>query len=124
MKTDTASRTPTSELESRRDARHPQIILVLDRAHPLSGGARHSLASITRVTIGRARKRGSERIVENGAPTLRILLQDDRVSGSHAALEHQDGAWHFADCGSTNGSRVNGREVRKSQLADGDILEI
>lgn len=124
METDTQSRTPTSELESRRDAHHPQIILVLDRARPLSGGARHSLASITRVTIGRARERGAERIVEDGAPTLRLLLQDERVSGSHAVLEHRDGAWHFADTGSTNGSRVNGRDVRRSQLADGDVLEI
>jgi transcriptional regulator of acetoin/glycerol metabolism len=124
METDTETKTPTSELESRRDARHPQIILLLDRARPLSGGARHSLASIARVTIGRGRERGSERVVDDGVPTLRILLPDERVSGSHAVVEQRDGAWHFADCGSTNGSRVNGRDVRKSQLADGDVLEV
>ena len=120
----TETRTATSEREGALDAAQPQLILVLDRARPLSGGERHSLANIARVTIGRARERRATRIVEDGVATLRIQLADERVSALHATLDRVDGEWRLVDPGSTNGSHVNGRAARLATLEDGDILEI
>jgi transcriptional regulator with AAA-type ATPase domain len=124
--TDTETKTATSEREARYDARHPQLVLVTDRARPLTGGARHSLVNIERVTVGRARGQGREatRVVDKGVATLRLLLPDERVSASHAVLERRDGAWSFSDDDSTNGSRINGRDVRTCALQEGDILEL
>jgi transcriptional regulator with AAA-type ATPase domain len=126
MEQDTQTKTATSERAAGSDASHPQLVLVLDRARPTAGSARHSLASIARVTVGRARarQRGAARVVEEGVPTLSILLPDDRVSALHAVIERREGRWHFADSDSTNGSRVNGRDTRRCALEDGDVLEI
>ncbi len=120
----TETLTATSAREGAPDAAQPQLVLVLDRAHPQSGGERHSLASIARVTIGRARERRAARIVEDGAATLRIELADERVSSLHATLDRVDDGWRLTDRDSTNGSHVNERAVRAATLEDGDILEI
>jgi transcriptional regulator of acetoin/glycerol metabolism len=116
--------TATSERDHPRDSMHPQLLLVIDRAHPLAGGARHSLANIHCVKLGRGAARSAARVVEDGRGTLRMTLLDDRVSTSHARIENRDGRWHLTDCGSTNGSRVNGRDVREVALEDGDVIEI
>jgi DNA-binding NtrC family response regulator len=113
-----------SERQGTKDGPQPHLFLVIDRARPLASGARHSLANIERVTIGRGRARSAGRLVEGGARTLRILLADDRVSALHATLEKREGTWHLHDRGSTNGSRINGRDVRSGPLADGDVVEI
>jgi len=121
---DTQTVTAASERDPALDVFHPQLVLVIDRAQPLAGGVRHSLASIERVTVGRGPRRSAARVVEDGHGTLKILLPDERVSSLHARFERRDGGWHLTDCGSTNGSRVGGRNVRETALADGDVIEI
>jgi transcriptional regulator of acetoin/glycerol metabolism len=121
---ETETNTATSKREASRDAHHAQLVLVMDRAHPLAGGARHSLASIERVTMGRSRTGGAERVVQDGTPTLSLLLADARVSAAHAVLERHAGQWSFTDRGSSNGSKINGRDVRTATLEDGDVLEL
>jgi transcriptional regulator of acetoin/glycerol metabolism len=124
MSTDTETVTAESEREKARDASQPQLVLIIDRARPLSGGARHSLANIDRVTIGRGRTRSTTRTIEDGLRTLRVVLPDERVSVSHAVLDRTRDGWTFADQGSTNGSRVNARDVRSTRIGDGDLIEI
>ncbi|MEO8202187.1 MAG: transglycosylase SLT domain-containing protein, partial [Gemmatimonadota bacterium] len=48
--------------------------------------------------------------------------QDARVSGHHAHIVLQQGAYHLIDAGSTNGTMVNGQRVVKHQLATGDRI--
>jgi len=67
---DTRTVTAASERERALDAFHPQLVLVIDRAQPLMGGVRHSLASIDRVTVGRGPGRSAARVLEDGRGTL------------------------------------------------------
>jgi transcriptional regulator of acetoin/glycerol metabolism len=121
---DTRTVTADSQRSHEVDVSQPALMLVFDRARPLVGGARHALANIDRVTIGRGRTRSSERVVEDGRPTLKILVGDDRVSSLHASIERVAQGWTFTDCDSTNGSRVNRHEVETKVLSDGDLIEI
>ncbi|HEV3318387.1 MAG TPA: DUF3662 and FHA domain-containing protein [Solirubrobacteraceae bacterium] len=54
-----------------------------------------------------------------------IVLDDTGVSRRHAELRPDGGGWTVADLGSTNGVRVNGREIRGPHpLRAGDRLEL
>lgn len=46
------------------------------------------------------------------------------ISRRHARLYQQGDDYWLEDLGSTNGTFVNGRAVRKQTLADGDVIEI
>jgi transcriptional regulator of acetoin/glycerol metabolism len=121
---DTRTVTAASERDPALDVVHPQLVLVIDRAQPLAAGARHSLANIERVTVGRGPRRAAARVVADGRATLKILLPDERASSLHAVLERRGAGWHLSDCGSTNGSRVGGRTIRETELEDGEVIEI
>jgi DNA-binding NtrC family response regulator len=121
---ETQSAADASERVSAHDVLQPQLVLVLERARPLAGGARHSLASIDRVTIGRGATRTARRVVADGRRTLELLVPDERISSRHACIEREAETWSFADCHSTNGSSVNRRRTRAVTLSDGDIVEI
>jgi transcriptional regulator of acetoin/glycerol metabolism len=121
---DTGTITAASSRRPGTEQAQPAIVLLIDRARPLAGGARHSLANIDQVRIGRGRSRAVERIMEDGRPTIQISLPDDRVSTVHARIERRSEGWRLVDCGSTNGCRVNRSEVQATLLADGDVLEI
>src|SRR3712207_356963 len=50
-----------------------------------------------------------------------VVLDDANVSRKHAEIRPGPQGWTIADLGSTNGTRVNGREVRGAQpINDGD----
>lgn len=52
-----------------------------------------------------------------------IAINDGFVSGSHAEISYNQGAWWLMDVGSTNGTQVNGQPVHgKMQLHSGDIV--
>lgn len=52
-----------------------------------------------------------------------IAINDGFVSGSHAEISFNQGAWWLMDVGSTNGTQVNGQPVQgKVQLNNGDIV--
>lgn len=53
-----------------------------------------------------------------------LLLDDPLVSSSHARLLYKDDAWVIQDLGSTNGTMIDGRLVRESQLRPGAELAI
>jgi Protein of unknown function (DUF3662)/FHA domain len=54
-----------------------------------------------------------------------IVIEDSGVSRRHAELRPRGGAWRIEDLGSTNGVRVNGREVNGAQeLLSGDRVEM
>lgn len=54
-----------------------------------------------------------------------IVLDDDFVSTTHAALTYRGRAWYVEDLGSTNGTFVNGSQVDGlSPIAFGDEIQI
>ena len=53
-----------------------------------------------------------------------IVLEDRRVSRSHARLINAGGHWIVRDEGSTNGTFVNGRMVTQHTLKEGDRLSL
>lgn len=56
-------------------------------------------------------------------PENSIAINDGFVSGSHAEISFNQGAWWLLDLGSTNGTQVNGQPVQgKVQLHQGDIV--
>ena len=59
-------------------------------------------------------------------PTTDITLLDESISREHAIVAWDAAAGCFAveDLQSTNGTRVNGKRVRSSPLADGDEIQV
>ncbi|HEX4281860.1 MAG TPA: DUF3662 and FHA domain-containing protein [Solirubrobacteraceae bacterium] len=54
-----------------------------------------------------------------------VVLNDPNVSRQHAEIRPRGGSWVLADLGSTNGSRLNGRQIEGSEvLRDGDEIEV
>lgn len=70
---------------------------------------RFSLDEGTELTIG-------------AAATCTVRLQAVDVSRSHALVSCQRGKVVILDLGSTNGTFVNGRRVKESELAAGDLI--
>ncbi len=51
-----------------------------------------------------------------------VVLDHASVSRRHALLRFRDGRWVVRDLESTNGTRVNGRDVMRCRLEPGDRL--
>jgi hypothetical protein len=75
--------------------------------------------------------RSGETFVLQGARTLigrspdcPVFLDDVTVSRRHAELVQQDGHWSIEDQGSLNGTFVNRRRVEKTEVSDGDEIQI
>lgn len=57
-------------------------------------------------------------------PECDVTLDEPSVSRRHARLEPGGDNWTIVDLGSTNGVRVNGEQVARATLRDGDRLEL
>ncbi|MBM4005966.1 MAG: FHA domain-containing protein [Planctomycetes bacterium] len=58
-------------------------------------------------------------------PTCQIVLNDPKVSRSHARLDCVSGVWRVQDSGSQAGTELNGRRLAANEsheLSDGDVL--
>jgi hypothetical protein len=54
-----------------------------------------------------------------------IVLSDPNVSRQHAEIRPRGGSWAVTDLGSTNGSRINGRQLEGSEVVrPGDEIEL
>lgn len=54
-----------------------------------------------------------------------LVLNDPNVSRQHAELRPRGSSWVFTDLGSTNGSRINGHPVERSEVVrPGDEIEL
>jgi len=53
------------------------------------------------------------------------ILRDDKVSRIHASLERLGrGSYLIWDCGSINGTAVNGKRVNSASLTTGDEIQV
>jgi pSer/pThr/pTyr-binding forkhead associated (FHA) protein len=57
-------------------------------------------------------------------PSSDILLEDPRVSASHAMIRRSESEWLLADIGSKNGTFVNAARVTEMAVRDGDWLSL
>jgi pSer/pThr/pTyr-binding forkhead associated (FHA) protein len=53
-----------------------------------------------------------------------LTLNDDAMSGNHAAIELGSSGFKIRDMGSTNGTLVNGSKVNAADLKHGDKIKI
>jgi pSer/pThr/pTyr-binding forkhead associated (FHA) protein len=53
-----------------------------------------------------------------------IVIDNLAVSGEHAAILMQGGDVYIEDLGSTNGTFINGKAVKKQQLENNDTIEV
>jgi len=53
-----------------------------------------------------------------------LVLHDFFASGLHARIKKEEGKIILYDMASTNGTRVNGKEIVKAELHEGDVIEI
>ena len=104
--------------------KQPLLFRVFACARPLGTSARHSLAELDTVLLGRADSPGFERRGEGKKGVLALHVDDPRVSAQHARLTRALGRWTLQDLESRNGTLVNGDRVASAVLADGDVLEI
>ena len=74
---------------------------------------------------GRTIEVAAPTVVGRDAPSGIRLERDEFASGRHARIEPRpDGAW-VDDLGSTNGTFVNGKRLKRAQLAKaGDVIRI
>lgn len=66
----------------------------------------------------------ASRLLIGRHPWNDVQLDHDSVSRYHAMLVREGGHWTVVDLNSTNGIRVNDREVRQQRLRHGDIVQI
>ena len=97
-----AAREPTTELG--------RLVIVASPSGEPAAGATFALDAIT--SLGRD--------VNNS-----IVLEDEFVSTTHAALTYRGRAWYVEDLGSTNGTFVNGSQVDGlAPIAFGDEIQV
>ncbi|GAC1427853.1 MAG: DUF3662 and FHA domain-containing protein [Chloroflexota bacterium] len=53
-----------------------------------------------------------------------IALDDKRISRYHARLRYAGGHWTLSDLNSTNGTFVNGRQIKQRTVLEGDLISL
>ena len=66
---------------------------------------------------------GSNTIGRDGQRS-ELMVDDPSVSGEHARIRYENGAFVLYDLASTNGTLVNGQRVDKQRLVDGDQVRL
>jgi pSer/pThr/pTyr-binding forkhead associated (FHA) protein len=99
------------ERERSKERKRPEAKLVATRAIVSLGDRRYVLDG-PKAVVGRSKEAD-------------CVLRDPNVSRRHAELRRgETGDWHIADLGSTNGVKVNGRQVSSSRLRPGDEVTV
>ena len=71
---------------------------------------------------GRRRMLSGDRLVLGRSREADVVLDDPNVSRRHAELRRDGSRWSISDLGSTNGVKVNGRRVERTELDPGDEI--
>jgi transcriptional regulator with GAF, ATPase, and Fis domain len=87
---------------------------------PLAHAARLRIGDADSVVVGR----GSRVSAARNGTSLRVEIDDGRMSGTHARLQRVLGEWMVEDASSKNGTFVDGQRVDQAPLRDGAVLEM
>lgn len=68
------------------------------------------------------RLRQSVNLIGRDSGRADVVIDESSVSGEHAKVRYESGAFVLYDLASTNGTFVNGKRVQKQRLFDGDTL--
>ncbi len=85
---------------------------------------RHLLVRMNGAFVGQVLKLEGEVCTIGRAPGSTLWLRDDGVSRDHARVEQDGEDYRVVDCGSANGTYVEGQRVERQGLADGDIIQL
>jgi hypothetical protein len=78
---------------------------------------------VVRLTYdGTSRQLDQQKIVIGRSRDCDIQLADANVSRRHAELRQEGASYWVVDLGSTNGTEVNGKRVKRAKLRDGDKI--
>ena len=58
------------------------------------------------------------------AEECELMIDDGSVSGTHGRISEVNGQWILEDLGSSNGTTLNGADVRSAALKDGDVFAL
>jgi len=98
----------------------PYLFLEVECDRCLAGPARHLLAGLETVRLGR----GPGRTARMAGLVLELTVPDARMSGAHAELVRRENGWTIRDLDSTNGTRVDGERVRMAELIDRALIQV
>ena len=111
----------TDEQEARKPRAVPYLFLEIECERPLLGPARHLLAGVDRVRLGR----GGQRMAQRGSDqALEVSLPDGWMSKAHAELSRERDGWTIRDLGSKNGTLVDGEIVQAAELPDQALVQL
>jgi hypothetical protein len=78
---------------------------------------------VVRLTYdGTSRELDQQKIVIGRSRDCDIQLADANVSRRHAELRQEGASYWIVDLGSTNGTEVNGKRIKRAELRDGDKI--
>ncbi|CAB4932382.1 unannotated protein [freshwater metagenome] len=122
---------------SKRESIHSPIDLLADYVASLPHDERDVVAQIqssggekAMVLIYRGESKGSRFLITHDGASIgrgsssSIFLDDVTVSRSHALIEKEDAGFLLRDCGSLNGTYINGDSVKEVFLKSGDAIQI
>jgi len=64
-----------------------------------------------------------ESVTIGRALTCKIWMDDAKLSREHCRLERINNAWILSDLGSTNGTWLDGRQIDRERIGDGESFE-
>lgn len=99
----------------------PYLFLEIECERPLVGPARHLLAELECVRLGRGPRR-TARVSSDGV--LDLVLPDGWMSEAHAELRRQNGRWTVHDLRSKNGTLVDGERIETADLPDQTLFQL
>ncbi|MBS0194806.1 MAG: GGDEF domain-containing protein [Proteobacteria bacterium] len=97
---------------------------VVDATRQVSDAARPRLVVVSGMLLGLQVELGEQPILVGRSPDCGIALQHPSVSRNHCRVWHADDAFWIEDLGSTNHTYLNGLQVGRAQLRDGDQISV
>jgi len=99
------------------------LFVILRSDAPCAPPSRHDLYGISQIFVGRGKKRQVQRDNSNDSKSLSLFFPQKTLSKDHFSITKQKNSWMLSDCGSRNGTKINGSKENEKEIKDGDIIE-
>jgi diguanylate cyclase (GGDEF)-like protein len=97
---------------------------VVEPTRRLGDPSRPRLVVVSGVLLGQQTELHDEPVVIGRAPECVISLQHPSVSRNHCRIWREGEEYWIEDCGSTNHTYLNGKDVARAPLRDGDQISV